>query len=97
MRYVYCHFNEPMVETYIKLRRLQCAVRVVRMDDKTEKRVLVGSIEVQRSKDRQRERLGDAVAEDAREGLRVRGWKSNKEWWRVKIEEAKARLRSVAP
>ena len=30
---VYCHFNEPTVEVYVKLRRLEWAGHVIKMDN----------------------------------------------------------------
>jgi hypothetical protein len=94
-------FDEPSISNIIKLKRLQWAGHVQRMDGKrTPKRILESNFIGKRPVDKPRKRWINAVEIDSKAVLKVRNWKresQDRQVWRRHLKKAKARLRAVAP
>jgi hypothetical protein len=90
---LYC---EPDLVTCIKLKRLQWAGHVQRMEDtRIPKKVFKAKFEVVRSVGKPRKRWEDEMQQDAASFLRSRNWKlaaNDGTLWRQKTGEAKARF-----
>jgi hypothetical protein len=98
---LYKQFDEPSLSDIIKLKRLQWAGHVQRMEGKRiPKRILESNSFGKRPVGKPRKRWINAVEIDSREILKVRNWKReslDRQVWRRYLKEAKARLRAVAP
>jgi hypothetical protein len=98
---LYKQFYEPSLSNIIKLKRLQWAGHVQRMEGKRiPKRILESNFIGKRPVGKPRNRWINAVEIDSREILKVRNWKReslDRQVWRRYLKEAKARLRAVAP
>lgn len=88
--------KEPRLSVHIKLMRLRWAGHVQRMPNmRVPKKALIAQPGGKRPVRKPRLRWEESVARDARELLNVRSWRSasgNREEWKRKIEEARARL-----
>jgi endonuclease/exonuclease/phosphatase family metal-dependent hydrolase/ribosomal protein S28E/S33 len=93
---LYTIFDDPEVSTLIKLRKLQWAGHVVRMDDeRIPKRALKGKAEGKRPVGKPRKRWQDSIDADSKSLLRFSNWRTrslDRDAWRRSIQEAKARL-----
>jgi hypothetical protein len=89
--------KDMKVTEFIKFRRLHWAEHVIRMEkNRMPKKALQQTIHGKRRVGKPRKRWEDGVTEDAVELLGIRAWKSkakDREFWRHRIEEAKARYR----
>ena len=89
-------YKEPPLSIYIRLKRLKWAGHVERMpDSRIPKKMYGGQPGGKRPVGKPRLRWMDAVAGDARDILHVRNWKleaRNRDGWRGRIEEARARF-----
>ena len=92
-------YKDNDIVTFIKLRILEWAGRVYRLEDhRIHKRFMEGGIYGIRPKGRPENRWIDSVTVDARDLLGNSAWRrvaKDRDEWRKKIEEAKARLRAV--
>jgi hypothetical protein len=92
-------FDEPSLSNIIKLKRLQWAGHVQRMEGKRIPQRILESIFIgKRPVGKPRQRWINAVEIDSREILKVRNWKRESLYWQVwrrYLKEAKARLRAV--
>jgi hypothetical protein len=83
------------VTEFIKFRRLQWAGHVIRTEEnRMPKKALQQTIHGNRRVGKPRKRWEDGMREDAVELLGIRAWKTkakDREFWRQRIEEAKAR------
>jgi hypothetical protein len=88
--------GEPDLVTCIKLKRLQWAGHVQRMEGtRIPKKVFKGKSEGGRSVGKPRKRWEDVVQQDATRFMLCRNWKlaaNERTLWRQKTEEAKARF-----
>lgn len=89
------------IVTFIKLRRLEWAGHVYRMEgNRIPKKILEGKIHGKRPIGRPKNRWIDAVTIDSQDYLGTTAWRrlaQDRDSWRKKIEEAKARLWAVMP
>jgi hypothetical protein len=89
-------FGEPDLVTCIKLKRLQWAGHVQRMEGtRIPKKVFKAKFEAVMSVGKSRKRWEDAVQQDAASFLRCRNWKlpaNDRTLWRQKTEETMARF-----
>jgi hypothetical protein len=89
-------YGEPDLVTCIKLKRLQWAGHVQRMEGtRIPKKVFKAKFDGVRSVGKPRKRWEDAVQQDAANFLRCRNWKlaaNDRTLWKQKTEEAKARF-----
>jgi hypothetical protein len=97
---LYKQFDEPSLSNIIKLKTLQWAGHVQRMEGKRIlKRILESIFIRKRPVGKPRKRWINAVEIDSREILKVRNWKReslDRQVWRRYLKEAKTRLRAVA-
>jgi hypothetical protein len=95
------NLTSQVYQYIIKLKRLQWAVHVQRMEWKRiPKRILESIFIGKRPAGKPRKRWINAVEIGSREILKVRNWKReslDRQIWRRYLKEAKARLRAVAP
>ena len=79
----------------IKIRRLQWAGHIIRMEEeRIPKKVLNGNFHTTRPVGSPRTRWADVVQRDALQLLAIRGWRrraANRDEWRRLMREAKAR------
>ena len=98
---LYKQFKSTDLVTHIKLRRLEWAGHVSRMEEsRVPKKVMEGKIYGRRPVGRPRERWLDEVTADARFFLGSGAWRRlarDREDWRKMIEEARARHWAVTP
>jgi hypothetical protein len=98
---LYKLYDEPEVSEMIKLKRLQWAGHIQRMNkEHIPKKILYITIGGRRPAGKPRNRWIDAVEEDVKKFMGVRNWKrvaQDREEWRGLIREAKARYRAIAP
>jgi hypothetical protein len=89
-------YGEPDLVTCIKLKRIQWAANVQRMEGtQIPKKMFQSKFEGVSSVGKSRKRCEDAVQQDAASFLRCRNWKlaaNDRTLWRQKIVEAKARF-----
>jgi hypothetical protein len=92
---LYSLYREPNIVEDIKLRRLEWAGHIIRMEEqRIPKRVLNGNFRTARPVGRPRTRWADVVQRDARQLLGIKGWRikaTNRDEWRRLMREAKAR------
>jgi hypothetical protein len=93
--------DEPSLSNIIKLKRLQWAGHVHRMEGKRiPKRILESNFIGKRPVGKPRKRWINAVEIDSKEILKVKNWireALDRQVWRRYLKEAKARLRAVVP
>jgi hypothetical protein len=81
----------------IKIRRLEWAGHIIRMDKETiPKKVLNGNFHTTRPVGRSRTRWADVIQRDALQLQGIRGWRrkaENRDEWRRNTREAKGRKR----
>jgi hypothetical protein len=98
---LYKKFDEPSISNIIKLKRLQWAGHVQRMDGRRiPKWILESNFIGKRPVGKPRKRGINAVEIDSKEILKVRNWKresQERQIWRRHLKEANTRLRAVAP
>jgi hypothetical protein len=98
---LYKQFDKPSSSNIMKLKGLQRAGHVQRMEGKRiPKRILESNFIGKRLVGKPRKRWINEVETDSREILKVRNWKresQDRQVWRRHLKEAKARLRAVAP
>ncbi|PNF26525.1 hypothetical protein B7P43_G13967 [Cryptotermes secundus] len=96
---LYKLYKEPENTVTIKLKRLQWAGHVQRMDkDRIPKKILYSTIGGRRRAGKPRTRWIDVVEEDAKKLMGIRNRKraaQDREEWRGVIREAKARHRAI--
>ena len=94
-------YKETDIVTYIKLKRLEWAGHVCRMgSQRVNKRIVEGRIYGRRPVGRPKDRWIDEVTKDAKQLLGITTWRRkalDREEWRKKIEEVKARFWAVEP
>jgi hypothetical protein len=92
---LYILYKEPNIVENIKIRRLEWAGHIIRMEDeRIPKMVLNGNFHTTRPVGRPKTRWADVVQRDALQLLGIRGWRrraANREDWRRLMREAKAR------
>lgn len=93
---LYQIYDDIDLVTFVKLHRLRWAGHVERMpEERVAKKVFTGIIEGERPVGRPRKRWADAVAADAETLLHISNWRTsarNRDDWRKRLEEAKARV-----
>lgn len=98
---LYRLYKSDDIVTHIKLRRLEWAGHVYRMEEyRIPKKILEGTIYGRRPVGRPKGRWLDAVTTDSRNLLGTAAWRRialDREDWRKKIEEARARFWAVTP
>jgi hypothetical protein len=98
---IYDLYKEVKVSVFIKLRRLQWAGYVIRMNDKRiPKNALQQTIHGKRAAGKPRKRWEDAVQEDSIKLLGTKAWKrkaKDRQFWRQRIEEANAQYGLYVP
>ncbi|PNF32229.1 hypothetical protein B7P43_G17837 [Cryptotermes secundus] len=98
---LYKLYKEPEISVMIKLKRLQWAGHVQRMDkEHIPRKILYSTIGGRRRVGKPRTRWIDVVEEDAKKLMGVRNWKRaahDREEWRGLIRKAKARHQAVVP
>jgi hypothetical protein len=91
---LYSLYKEPNIVEDIKIRRLEWAGHIIRMEEKRiPKMVLNGKFHAIRPVGRRRTRWADVVQRDALQLLVIRGWRrraTNRDEWRRLVREAKA-------
>jgi len=91
---LYSLYNEPNIEEDIKIRKLEWAGHIIRMEEKRiPKKVLNGNSHTTRPVGRPRTRWANVVQRDALQLLRIRRWRrraANRDEWRYLMREAKA-------
>ena len=91
---LYSLYNEPNIVEDIKIRRLEWAGHIMRMEEeRIPKKVLNGNLRTTRPVGRPRTRWADVVQRDALQLLGTRGWRrrgANRDEWRRLVREAKA-------
>jgi hypothetical protein len=94
---LYSLYKEPNIVEDIKIRRLEWAGHILRMEEERfPKMVLNGNFHATRPVGRPRTRWADVVQKDALQLLGIRGWRrraENRDEWRGLMREAKARKR----
>jgi len=94
---IYSLYNEPNIVEDIKIRRLEWAGLITRMEEKKiPKKVLSGNFHTTRPVGRPRTRWADVVQRDALQLPGIRGWRrraANRDEWRRLMREARARKR----
>ena len=92
---LYSLYKEPDIVEDIKIRRLEWAGHVRRMEaERIPKKFLNGNFHTTRAVGRPRTRWADVVQRDALQLLGIRGWRrraANRDEWRCLMREAKAR------
>jgi hypothetical protein len=92
---LYSLHKKPNIVEDIKIRRLDWAGHIIRMEDgRILKKFLNGNFHTTRSVRRSRTRWADFVQKDALQLLGIRGWRrraANRDEWRRLMREAKAR------
>jgi len=92
---LYSLYSEPNIVEDIKIRRLEWAGHIIRMEEeRIPKKVLNGNFYTTRPVGRPRTRWADVVKRDALQLLGTRGWRRravNRDEWRRLMREAKAR------
>jgi hypothetical protein len=92
---LYSLYKKPNIVRDIKIRRLQWAGHIIRMEEeRIQKRVLNGNFHITRPMGRPRIRWADVVQRDALQLLGIRGWRRrdvNRDKWRRLMRKAKAR------
>jgi hypothetical protein len=92
---LYSLYSEPNIVEGIKIRRLEWAGRIIRMEEaRIPKEVLNGNFNSTRPVGRPRTRWADVVQRGALQLLGTRGWRrraENRDEWRRLVREAKAR------
>lgn len=92
---IYKLYREPSVSTCVRLMRLRWAGHIQRMPEyRIPKKLARGEMEGKRPVGKPKQRWEDNVKKDALEMLGIRNWKESakdRDEWRRKIEEAKAR------
>jgi hypothetical protein len=92
---LYSLYTEPNIVEDIKIRRLECAGHIIRMEEeRITKKVLNGNFHTKRPVGRPRSRWADVVQRDTLQLLWIRGWRrrdANSDEWRRLVREAKAR------
>ena len=91
----YSLYKEPNIVEDIKIRRLERAGHIIRMEEeRIPKKVLNGNFHTTRPVGRPRTGWADVVQRDALQLLGTRGWRrraANRDEWRHLVREAKAR------
>ena len=90
---LYSLYNEPNIVEDIKIRRLEWAGHIIRMEkERIPKKVLNGNFHTTRPVGRPRNRRADVVQRDALQLLGTRGWRRavDGDEWRCLMREAKA-------
>jgi len=91
---LYSLYSEPNIVEDIKIRRLEWAGHIIRMEEeRIPKKVLNGNFHTTRPVGRPRTRWADVVQRDALQLLGTRGWRrraTNIDEWRGLVREAKA-------
>jgi hypothetical protein len=91
---LYSLYKEPNIVEDIKIRRLEWAGHIIRMEEeRIPKKVLNGYLHTTRPVGRPRTRWEDVVQRDALQLLGIRGWRRravNRDEWRCLVREAKA-------
>jgi hypothetical protein len=92
---LYILYNEPNIVEDIKIRRLERAGRIIRMEkERIPKKVLNGNFHTTRAVGRPRTRWADVVQTDALQLLGTRVWRrraANRDEWRRLMSETKGR------
>ena len=92
---LYSLCKEPNIVEDIKIRRLEWAGHMIRMEEeRIPKKVLNGNFHTTRTVGRPRTRWADVVQRDALQLPGIRGWRrraANRDEWRRLIREAKTR------
>jgi hypothetical protein len=93
---LYILYNVPNIVEDIKIRRLEWAGHVIRMEEeRIPKKVLIGNFHTTRPVGRPRTRWADVVQRDALQLLGIRGWRraanTCRDEWRRLVREAKVR------
>jgi hypothetical protein len=92
---LYSLYSEPNIVEVIKIRRLEWAGHIIRMEEEgIPKKVLNGKFLTTRPVGRPRTRWADVVQLDALQLLGIRGWRrraANRDEWRRLMGEVKAR------
>ncbi|PNF43056.1 hypothetical protein B7P43_G04739, partial [Cryptotermes secundus] len=98
---LYKLYREPEISVTIKLKRLQWAGHLQRIDkERIPKKILYSTTGGRRRAGKPRTRWIDEVEEDAKKLMGVRNWKraaQDREEWMGLVREAKARHRALAP
>nr|XP_012224225.1 PREDICTED: uncharacterized protein LOC105673278 [Linepithema humile] len=98
---LYQQYKDISLSNFVKLQRLQWAEHVARMpEQRIPRRILESRMEGQRPAGRPRRRWREEVTEDSRNMLGFRNWgerAKDRDRWREKMKEARARMRAVAP
>ena len=93
---LYSIFDDPEISTLIRLKKLEWAGHVERMDDdKIPKRLLKRHPEGRRPPGRPRTRWEDSIDADSESLLGLRNWRTrslNRDDWRRRLREARAQL-----
>jgi hypothetical protein len=88
----YILYKEPNIVEDIKIRRLEWASHIIRMEkERIPKKVLSGYFHTTRPVERPRIRWADVVQKDALQLLGIRGWRrraANRDEWRRRMREA---------
>jgi len=91
---LYSLYSEPNIVEDIKIRRLEWAGHIIRMEEeRIPKKVLNGNFRTTRPVGRPRTRWAGVVQRDALHLLGTRGWRrraTNRDEWRRLVREAKA-------
>jgi hypothetical protein len=91
---LYSLYSEPNIVENIKIRRLEWAGHIIRMEqERIPKKVLNGKFHTTRPVRRPRNRWEDVVQRGALQLLGIRGWRrgaANKDEWRRLVRETKA-------
>src|SRR5215475_9838178 len=92
---LYSLYKEPNIVEDIKIRRLEWAGHIIRMEEeRIPKKVQNRNFHTTRRVGRPRTRWTDVVQRDALKLLGIRGWRrraANRDEWRRLVREAKAR------
>ena len=92
---LYILYKEPNIVENIKIRRIEWAGHIIRMEDeRIPKMVLNGNFDTTRPVGRPRTRWADVVQRDTIQLLWTGGWRrraANRDEWRRLTREAKAR------
>jgi hypothetical protein len=92
---LYSLYKEPNIVEDIKIRRLEWAVHIIRMEEeRIPRKALNGNFHTKRPVERPRTRWADVVQRDALQLLGTREWRrraANGDEWRRLVREVKAR------